>query len=92
MKNKSMLCAAFLMFSVSSGVIARMRDHNTNYRAIMNQSWTPHQQILINASWRNWDDNQKEAVLNRMVEQGLLSEDEVADWDYNQIPQKSYGG
>ena len=63
-----------------------------NFSLIMNQDWNNAIQNLVNQTWLSFSLSQKRAVLQRMADQGLLSENEIKNWPMNIIPKKSYGG
>ena len=63
-----------------------------NFSTIMSSEWGNNIQHLVDNNWNDFLLFQKRAILERMVEKRLLSENEMRNWSLNIIPKKSYGG
>ncbi len=65
---------------------------STDFDTIMGSSSREMSQQRLNRSWRNFSSYQKKDILLHMYEEGALSEDDVVNWNLNQIPQITIGG
>ncbi len=66
----------------------------TDFNAIMNSSAREQKmsQQRLDRSWPYFSSYQKKDILLHMYEEGALSEDDIVNWDLNQIPQFTIGG
>lgn len=69
-------------------IAIKRRTYNpqSGFQAIMQKPWSNRMQVEITFGWRNWNPGQKQAILQRLCDQGLLSQSEVDNWPMSQRP------
>lgn len=91
MKKLLLLAIVFIAF-IGSIHAMNNTSANNDFEIIMQLPWSQETETIIDRSWQFWTDPQKQRILSRMEEEGLLSAAEIASWPMHQVPRKSYGG
>lgn len=73
---------------------ATYRDYEDPvFKNIMENPWNSTMQKNVDVDWEsNFNMGEKSAILQRMCDQGLLSQSQVDNWDMNVVPKATMGG